>query len=181
MQEMQETWIWSLVREDPFEKGMVTHSSILALENPLDSGDWWAVVHGVAESQTRLKWLSTKQRRIANSCSRIILKQKLAINIWKSGDYTEESTFLVKPACDTEPAFLHSNNALEPCRRGAGSDGKASACSAGGLGSIPGLGRSPGGRQENPLGYCCLENSTDWGAWRTTVQAMAKSQTQLSD
>ena len=39
-----------------------------------------------------------------------------------------------------------------------GSDGKASACKAGDLGSIPGLGRSPGGGHGNPLQYSCLEN-----------------------
>ena len=37
-------------------------------------------------------------------------------------------------------------------------DGKESACSAGELGSIPGLGRSPGGRHGHPLQYSCLEN-----------------------
>ena len=39
-----------------------------------------------------------------------------------------------------------------------GSDGKESACRAGGLGSIPGLGRSPGGGHGNPLQYSGLEN-----------------------
>ena len=39
-----------------------------------------------------------------------------------------------------------------------GSEGKATACNAGDLGSIPGLGRSPGGRHGNPLQYSCLEN-----------------------
>ena len=39
-----------------------------------------------------------------------------------------------------------------------GSDGKESACSAGNLGLIPGLGRSPGGGHGNPLQYSCLEN-----------------------
>ena len=39
-----------------------------------------------------------------------------------------------------------------------GSDGKASACSAGDLGSIPGLGRSPGEVNGSPLQYSCLEN-----------------------
>jgi len=39
-----------------------------------------------------------------------------------------------------------------------GSDGKESACDAGDLGSIPGLGRSPGGGHGNPLQYSCLEN-----------------------
>ena len=39
-----------------------------------------------------------------------------------------------------------------------GSGGKESACNAGDLGSIPGLGRSPGGAHGNPLQYSCLEN-----------------------
>ena len=39
-----------------------------------------------------------------------------------------------------------------------GSDGKESACNAGGLGAIPGAGRRPGGGQDNPLQYCCLGN-----------------------
>ena len=39
--------------------------------------------------------------------------------------------------------------------------GKESACSAGDLGSIPGLGRSPGAGNGYPLQYCCLENSMD--------------------
>ena len=39
-----------------------------------------------------------------------------------------------------------------------GSDGKESACSAGDLGLIPGLGRSPGGGHGDPLQYSCLEN-----------------------
>ena len=51
---MQETQVQSLGREDPLEKEMVTHSSILSLENPMDRGAWWATVHGVAKSRTRL-------------------------------------------------------------------------------------------------------------------------------
>ena len=42
------------------------------------------------------------------------------------------------------------------------SDGKESACSAGALGSIPGLGRSPGGGHGNPFQYSCLENPHGW-------------------
>ena len=49
-----------------------------------------------------------------------------------------------------------------------GSDGKESACNAGGLGSIPGSGRSPGGGHGNPLQYSCLENPMHRGAWRAT-------------
>jgi len=46
-----------------------------------------------------------------------------------------------------------------------GSDSKASVYSAGDLGSVPGLGRSPGEGNGNPLQYCCLENPMDRGAW----------------
>ena len=46
-----------------------------------------------------------------------------------------------------------------------GSDGKASVCNAGDLGLIPGLGRSPGEGNGNPIQYSCLENPTDGEAW----------------
>ena len=45
-----ETWVQSLGREDPLEKGMATHSSILAWKNSMDRGAWWATVHGVAKT-----------------------------------------------------------------------------------------------------------------------------------
>ena len=61
-----------------------------------------------------------------------------------------------------------------------GSDGEESACNAGDLGSIPGLGRSPGGGHGHPLLYSCLENPMDRGAWRATVHVVTKSQTRLS-
>ena len=46
-------------------------------------------------------------------------------------------------------------------------------------GSIPGLGRSPGGEHGNQLQYACLENCMDRGAWWTTVHRVAKSWTGL--
>ena len=60
-----------------------------------------------------------------------------------------------------------------------GSEGKASACIAGDLGSIPGLGRSPGEGNGNSLQCSCLENPMDRGAWWATVHSVAKSQTRL--
>ena len=51
---MQETWVQSLGREDPLEKGVATRSSILQ-ENPMDRGAWQATELGVAKSQTRLR------------------------------------------------------------------------------------------------------------------------------
>ena len=61
------------------------------------------------------------------------------------------------------------------------SNGKASACNAGGPGSIPGLGRSAGEGNGYPLQYSCLENSMDGGAWWATVHGVAKSWIRLSD
>ena len=58
--------------------------------------------------------------------------------------------------------------------------GKESACSAGDLGSIPGLGRSPGEGNGNPLQYPCLENLMDRGAWWTAVHGVSKSWARLS-
>ena len=52
---------------------------------------------------------------------------------------------------------------------------------AGDAGLIPGLGRSPGGRQGNPLEYSCLENCMDKGTWQAAVHGVAKSWTGLSD
>ena len=62
-----------------------------------------------------------------------------------------------------------------------GSEVKVSACNAGDTGLIPGLGRSLGEGNGNPLQYSCLENPMDRGAWWATVHRVAKSQTQLSD
>ena len=62
-----------------------------------------------------------------------------------------------------------------------GSNGKESACSAGDLGSVRGLGTSPGPGHGNPLQYSWLENPMDRGAWRATVHGVAESQTRLSD
>ena len=58
-----------------------------------------------------------------------------------------------------------------------GSEGNESSCNAGDPGLIPGLGISLGEGNGYPLQYSCLENSKDKGAWRATVQGVAKSQT----
>ena len=60
--------------------------------------------------------------------------------------------------------------------------GKDSVCNAGVAGdpgSVPGLGRSPGGKHGNPRQYSCLENPMDRGAQQATVHSVAESQTQL--
>ena len=55
LSEVQETWVQSLGQEDPLEKGMATHSSILAWRIPMDRGAWQPTVHGVTKSQTQLR------------------------------------------------------------------------------------------------------------------------------
>ena len=49
---MQETRVQSLGQEDPLEKGIATHSSILAWGDPMDRGVWRATIYGIAQSQT---------------------------------------------------------------------------------------------------------------------------------
>ena len=51
---MQETWVRSLGWEDPLEKELATHSSILAWKIPMDRGAGQATVQGVTKSWTRL-------------------------------------------------------------------------------------------------------------------------------
>ena len=61
-----------------------------------------------------------------------------------------------------------------------GTSGKNPPANAGDIrdvGSIPGLGRSPGRGHGNPLQCSCVENPMDGGAWRATVHGVAKSQT----
>ena len=73
-----------------------------------------------------------------------------------------------------KPRFIPpTKNSGLPC----GSNGKESTCSAGDLGSIPGLGRSPGEGNGNPLQYSCLDNPMDMEAWWATVHVVTKSQT----
>jgi len=56
-----------------------------------------------------------------------------------------------------------------------GSNGKESACNAGNLVSVPGIGRSPGEGNGNQLQYSCLENSMVRGAWWATLHGVTKS------
>ena len=51
-----ETQVPSLGQEDPLEEEMAIHCSILAWENPMDRGAWWATVHVVEKNQTQLNY-----------------------------------------------------------------------------------------------------------------------------
>ena len=96
------------------------------LENPRDGGAWWAAVYRVAQSQTRLK-------RLSSSSSKTVPDGPVVKNVHASA----------RDARDTV--------------------------------SIPGLERSPGVGNGNPLQYSCLENSIDREAWWALVDTVAKS------
>ena len=51
---MTEIWVQSLGWDDPLEKGMATHSSVLVWRIPMGRGAWWATVHGVTKSRAPL-------------------------------------------------------------------------------------------------------------------------------
>ena len=57
--EMLESWFWHLSRGETLREGNGTPLQYSCLENPRDGGARWAAIHGVAQSRTRLKWLSS--------------------------------------------------------------------------------------------------------------------------
>ena len=65
---MWETWVQSLGWEDPLEKGMATHSGILAWRIPMDRGAWRATVHEVTESKM------TEQLSIGSTAHQVLKK-----------------------------------------------------------------------------------------------------------
>ena len=83
-------------------------------------------------------------------------------------------TIILQIADDCLPFYHCYSLKLMGCPDGPA--GKESTCSVGDLGSIPGLGKSPGEGKNYPLQYSGLENSMDW-----IVHGVAKSQTPLSD
>ena len=74
-----------------------------------------------------------------------------------------------------------SNRSTVDKRFPAGSVVKNPLANARDLGSIPGLGRSSGEGNGNPLQYSCLGNPRDRGAWREIAHGVTKSQTSLSN
>ena len=130
----------------------------------------------VTKSWKRLKRLSTTQHRIGKDFPGSSDGREPA---WNTGDLGSTS----------EWERSHRYSCLECIAMGlwwkkgfpGGLHSKESACNAGDPGLIPGLGRSPGEGNGNPLQYSCLGNPMDRGAWRATVHGVAKSRTWLSN
>ena len=132
---------------------MATHSSILAWKKSMDRGAWWAVVHGVAMDQTQLSM---------HTC--------IYIYIYVCADmcvFEDMCVCVCIRRCVHFPVALVVKNL--PANAGDIRD----------VGSIPGLGRSPGEWHGNPLQYSCLENPVDKRGWWATVHGVSKSRTQL--
>ena len=154
----QETWFWSLSGEDPLEKEMPAHSSILAWEIPRKEWTLQATLDGVTKDLDTTEWLNWTELIIC-----------IRTPGWPSA-LSMSNTTLKENFCGSKS---------QQCFPGS-SDGKESTCNAGDPGLIPGSGKSPGERNGNPLQYSCLENFMDRGAWLATVHEVAKSHTQLS-
>ena len=137
------------------------------LENPMDGGAWQAAVHVVAKSQTRLSdFTFTPWRR-----------KWQPIPVFLPGESQGRGSLVGchlwgRTESDTTEATQQQQHRIP-----GGSEVKASACNVGDLGSIPGLGRSPGEGTGNPLQYSCLENPMDGEAQWATIHEVAKSPT----
>ena len=125
------------------------------LENPMDRGAWWGTVHGVAESGM------TGQLTQLSGASSLHLPTLLSI-----GSGSSCITGRTHKTWASQVALVAKN---PPASAGDTRD----------VGSIPVLGRSPGGGHGNPLQCSCLENPMDRGAWWATVHGAARSRTPL--
>ena len=164
---MRETSVWSLVCEDPLEKGMATHSSILAWRIP-----WTEELFGLQSMGSQRvghDWVTFISLHFSTShASKFYLWNILNVIkvFWKR--YKSIHNYFI--------IFLTLNSGLVfP----GGPESKESACNAGDLGLVSGLGRSPEKGNGNPLQYSCLENPMNKGAWRAIVHVFAKSLTRL--
>ena len=108
------------------------------------------------------------------------LKKNKNKRVGGRGQRTKQTSLTAQNGC-------HQKSTNMKCWRGCGakgtscfpggSDGKASAYNAGDPGLSPGLGRSSGEGNGNPLQYFCLENPMDRGAWLATVHGVSNSRT----
>ena len=147
----------------------------------MDGGAWWAAVHGVTKSQTRLSDFTFTLHFHA-------LEKKMA---------THSSVLALRIPWTGEPDGLPSMGShrvrhdwsdlaaaaawLTLGFPGGSAVKNSPANNVGDSSLILGSGRSPGEGNGNPLQYSCLEDSMDKGAWGVTVHGVTKSGTQLSD
>ena len=143
LSKMRETWVWPLGWEDPLEKGMATHSSILG--------------HG----QKSLVDYSPWSHKESDTTERLTLNTSL---IWK-----------IMLQCNYQYG-------LQNMGFPGGSVSKESACNAGDLGSVLGLGRSPEKKEmATHSSILAWEILIARGVWQATVHGVIKNYAWLSD
>ena len=104
-------------------------------------------------------------------CMLLWIFLRLEVVTWVASSILYFTEWEIQPRREKDNTVGHGRPGKPWWTRGfpGGSADKESTCNAGDLGSIPGLGRSPGGGNGNPLQYSCLGNPMDRGAWRATV------------
>ena len=122
----------------------------------------------------------TYRRMLVSNLEKQIISSHWCITNPPTETFLSPSTPVISKVCTL---FNHIQWVFSsPCLSAAGgSEDKASACNVRDPGLIPGLGRSPGEGNGNPLQYSRLENPIDRGAWWATVHGAAKSPTRLSN
>ena len=163
-----------------YGEGNGTPLQYSCLENPMDGGAWWATVHGVAKSQTRLSdftftfHFDALEKEMATHSS--VLDWRIP-GTGKPGGLPSMGSHRVRHNWRDLAAAAASNYIGFP----GGTAVKNPPANAGDVSSISGSGRSPGEGNSNPLQYSCWENPTDKGTWWVTVLRVTKSWTWLSN
>ena len=143
----------------------------------MDGGPWWAAVHGVAKNQTGLNnfpftfHFHALEKEMAPHSSVLVWRIP---GTWEPGGLPSVGSHRV----GHNRSDLAAAAAMQIWGFPGGSNGKESAKARDSY-LIPGLGRSTGEGNGNPLQCACLENSMDRGAWQATVHGVTKSQTYI--
>ena len=140
--------------------------------DPMDCSLQGSSVHEIFQARV-LEWVAISFSWVTNNFHLKRHQRALSLSLCRTQQGDQEDSFHWKPNLPVSLSWTarlpeHLQNKClwfkSPCFPG-GSDSEESACNAGDLGSIPGLGRSPGEGNGNPLQYYCLENPMDRGAW----------------
>ena len=168
--------VWSVIGEG---NGIPLQYS--CLENPMDGGAWWAAVHGVAKSRTRLSdfpftfHFRALEKEMATHSS--VLAWRIPGTAETGGMLSMGSHRIGHDWSNLAAAAA----AWSVISFSGGSVVENPPANAGDASSISGLERSLREGNDNPLQYSCLKNPMDKGTWWSTVHGVAKSWTQLSD
>ena len=163
--------------ETYFGEGNGTPLQYSCLENPMDGGAWWAAVHGVAKSRTRLSdftlifYFHALEKELAAHSS--VLAWRIpgtggpgGLPSMGSHRVGHDWSNLAAAAAER---YLVAHTMKNP------------PANAGDVSSVPGLRRSPMEGNDCPLQYSYLENSMDRGARWIAVHVVANCLTQLSN